>query len=577
VERAQDRHNAIIGYDLIKATAHTSLAMITFGMQGELPDLPNDIASPHLWSHDFRWGYEGLTRIPWRTIHPLTTAKPSIIHEFGKFGVWPDPDEQALYPPSGYAFPFGDHAKAALIAAGLEHTEERVIANARRLHELSCRNIIEQARRQPGIDGYTVWTGFRGGARSSGFSDDLGRHSNGDPTTYREGCNAPLAVLIDRDFAGRTLAAGADTEVGLYLSNFGATAVANAVVPWQLCRSGTHSREPLVQGRVEHVSAALGQNARVGDIRFDVPHVRVPVQAVLEASVVAGGTTVARNQWDLWLFPTRSPGCDAGVVCDLADPEIERRIVAHLPNTISLRDLDSAVHGCRAWAGMESECLARSHEGILVADRWSDATGMFLELGRTAVLLDTGHLPDSWYPPPVPGTPGSHNVLASFTSFRAGWDQGNMATIIEPHAMLGEFPHEGFCDLQCYAMVQQATPIRTRAVAAGKAVRSRRVVIRSVPKLMSSPSSPRIQDPNAIRAAEIAPGRRIATEDRAYLVEVRVGAGRLIVCTLRCLDDPAGRYLLSQILDYAGTPVAPAPYRGTTPRRPSSEWRLVRP
>ena len=547
VDDEKECRNAILGYDLIRATAHNSLAMIAFGLQGELPDLPNDIESPHLWSHDFRWAYDGLTRIPWRALRALPLTKPSILHEVGKFGVWPDPAEHALYPAGGYIPAFGGQARAALVAAGLDHLEDSIIANARRLHDIGFRGIIEQARRQPGIAGYTLWTAFRGGERSGGFVDDLGQTPNVDPVAYREGCNAPLAVLIDRDLTGRTLPAGADTTVGLHLSNFGGGPVNDAVIEWRLRRSGTQGRDPLVQGRIEHVSAELGQNRRVGALRFDVPHVRVPVQAVLEAAVLSHGATLARNHWDLWLFPTHNPGSTTGVITDLADRETERRLAACLPGAISLRDLDSALRGCRSWDGIDADCLARARDTVVIADRWSETVDTCLALGRTAILLDTGHLPPAWYPPPVPSEPGAYNVLRSFTSFRAGWDQGNIATVIEPHPMLGDFPHEGFCDLQCLAMVQDVLPVRTRAVAAGKAVRSRRVIFRNVPKLRK-------------------PDQPVLTEDRCYLIEVRVGAGRLIVCTLRCLDDPAGLYLLSQMLNYADHPVGPAPRGSSTTR-----------
>ncbi|MGC9348700.1 MAG: hypothetical protein ACP5JG_11220 [Anaerolineae bacterium] len=68
---------------------------------------------------------------------------------------------------------------------------------------------------------------------------------------------------------------------------------------------------------------------------------------------------------------------------------------------------------------------------------------------------------------------------------------------------------------------------------------------------MTSDQAPQVQDPNAADAAMAPPGPRIATGDRAYLVDMTVGAGRLIVCTLRLLDDPAGRYLLSRLLRQA--------------------------
>jgi hypothetical protein len=45
--------------------------MIGFGVQGERPELPNDIESPHLWSDHFTWAYDGLACVPWRFLAPL--------------------------------------------------------------------------------------------------------------------------------------------------------------------------------------------------------------------------------------------------------------------------------------------------------------------------------------------------------------------------------------------------------------------------------------------------------------------------------------------------------------------------
>ncbi|MDG0808634.1 glycoside hydrolase family 2 protein [Cohnella rhizosphaerae] len=70
VHRQEDRERAETGYRIIKRHAPDHIGMIAFGMQGELPDLPNDAESPHLWGHEFRLAYDGLSRIPWRLPGP---------------------------------------------------------------------------------------------------------------------------------------------------------------------------------------------------------------------------------------------------------------------------------------------------------------------------------------------------------------------------------------------------------------------------------------------------------------------------------------------------------------------------
>ena len=38
-----------------------------------------------------------------------------------------------------------------------------------------------------------------------------------------------------------------------------------------------------------------------------------------------------------------------------------------------------------------------------------------------------------WYAEPLTSGQSAYDVNTSFTSFRAGWDQGNIATVVEPH------------------------------------------------------------------------------------------------------------------------------------------------
>lgn len=111
VDSQAECQRARIGYDAIKRNTTEQLALIAFGMQGELPELPNDLETPHLWSDNFLWGYDGLTDIPWETVEETTHGKPCVIHEYGKFGVWPDIREEAAYPNKGSRPDFGRQAR----------------------------------------------------------------------------------------------------------------------------------------------------------------------------------------------------------------------------------------------------------------------------------------------------------------------------------------------------------------------------------------------------------------------------------------------------------------------------------
>ena len=153
-------------------------------------------------------------------------------------------------------------------------------------------------------------------------------------------------------------------------------------------------------------------------------------------------------------------------------------------------------------------------------------------------MLDTGCLEQDWYAPLREDDHG-HDMFSFFAPYRAGWDHGNAATIYEPHPALGDFPQEGYCDLQCYDMVQGARSLRLQHLP-GEV----RPILWVVP--MWRPVGQR--DVSVPLGAEMP--RLYHTEQRAYLAELRLGQGEVLVCSLRLMADPAGRYLLERLVGY---------------------------
>ena len=92
--------------------------------------------------------------------------------------------------------------------------------------------------------------------------------------------------------------------------------------------------------------------------------------------------------------------------------------------------------------------------------------------------------------------------------------------------MLGDFPHEGFADMQFYRMIGQSPPLQIDVLSAGRAD----PVIRSL-------STYYIARP------------------LGYLAEYRLGKGGVILSSLD-MDQrwPEARWLLGQILSYAAGP-----------------------
>ncbi|WP_129668574.1 glycoside hydrolase family 2 protein [Phytoactinopolyspora endophytica] len=112
----------------------------------------------------------------------------------------------------------------------------------------------------------------------------------------------------------------------------------------------------------------------------------------------------------------------------------------------------------------------------------------------------------------------------TFQIIPGGRVHGNSATVVHDHAMIADFPHEGFCDWQFYPLFEGG----------------RSVVLDDLGFEVES-------------VVDVVGTYKLALRKSA-LFEVGVGAGRLVVCGLK-LDagDSAGRYLRSSLLKYLAT------------------------
>lgn len=130
--------------------------------------------------------------------------------------------------------------------------------------------------------------------------------------------------------------------------------------------------------------------------------------------------------------------------------------------------------------------------------------------GGSALLLGAASLPT---------LPTTYQIMSG------GRVNGNNATVVHEHPALGDFPHEGWCDWQFQPMLEDA-----RAVA----FNDLDITFDPIVEVVSSYKLIRKQ---------------------ANLFEVRVGHGRLLVCTMRLpRSDPGARYLLHTLLAYMSSP-----------------------
>jgi hypothetical protein len=164
------------------------------------------------------------------------------------------------------------------------------------------------------------------------------------------------------------------------------------------------------------------------------------------------------------------------------------------------------------WAIEHTPNPTPANTDLLVTTRFGQDTSDYLKAGGRVILLD---------PEPT--------FAVEKTNFRlSSWDGGGPSgTILDRrHPALREMPSEGWCDLQFYPLIQGSKTILLNALPAK---------IQPLVRCIDRPT-------------------RLA--DRAYLFEVSVGRGKLLVSGFnfaRAIDskDPAGIFLLDRLVRYA--------------------------
>lgn len=175
----------------------------------------------------------------------------------------------------------------------------------------------------------------------------------------------------------------------------------------------------------------------------------------------------------------------------------------------------AAVQKLYPWLGAGAASLAPADAELLIAGHLDEAASEYLKAGGRVLLLD-----------PEP------DFAIEKTNFRlSSWDGGGPSgTILEAnHPALRGMNSDGWCDLQFYPLIQGSKTVFLNAFP-GK--------IRPLVRCIDRPT-------------------RLA--DRAYLFEVSVGKGSLLVSGFnfeRAIQsgDPAGAFLLDQLVRYAVGP-----------------------
>ncbi len=412
------------------------------------------------------------------------TGKPLVQHEYRWWSSFPDVRLADRY--GGAIRPYGaELARAAALRHGIAHVLPAAAEMSNRLQFVEAKAKMELCRRDhPRLAGICHFDAMDANPSPQGIMTEFYERKYADAATWRE-TNGDTVVLAGLNFDDRVLTPGQALRVPLSVSDFSHPPFTAPTLAWQLVAQ----EAVLASGELRYAHAPF-RTGPAGEAALTVPAVAAPTAAELRVQLREGGRTVT-NRWSLWLIPDEQPA--------------------------------PAIYGAPAhtwlagWAGRPADLGA---DRVVVTERLDDDLLEFLRNGGRAILAAGEGLVKP-YNPKFGFTAGQYFFTppANYPPYEDGHD----GTIIQRHPALGDFPHAGFADLQCFRMMDKA------------------------PAMPLEPLGLNGADP-VIRVMHSYPvGRSLG-----YLVDAAYGAGRLILCALEVHAAwPEARALLARLLAYA--------------------------
>jgi hypothetical protein len=248
------------------------------------------LRGPSAWfGRDYRTSLEG--------IHV-----PVLAHELGQWVAYPDYDVTRKF--KGYMRPGNYEIFRDSLAAHRLLSKDREFARASGRFQLACyKEEIEANLRTPGLAGFQLlelhdYVGQ--GTALVGLLDPFWEPKGyATPAEFRRfnSETVPLARLTKRVFTDDEV-----LEAEVEVAHYGAAPLTNVVPVWKIvdARGATVAR-----GRWPARTIPLGKNTPLGRVSADLSKLAAPRRYKLVVSLLG---TAAENDWDFWLYPSRSDG-----------------------------------------------------------------------------------------------------------------------------------------------------------------------------------------------------------------------------------------------------------------------------
>jgi len=445
---------------------------------------------------------------------------PIIAHEYPLVASYPNPELAGKYPSTP------EWIETTVTNArrnGLEHLLPLYVKNTERIQAICRKEMLEEARKFPELDGYSMLRFVDCGNYVSGVVDDFADPKNVTREEFLR-TNGETVLLCTGN--ARSLAYGDTLTADLEISHHGVEIYRAPACRWWLM----NGPDVIATGEFLSIEVQPVDVAPVGTVSVVIPPLPAPAKLTLRA-VLPDTNPLINNEWSFWALPSETVAREVQRSVTLWDPR--ERLSVYTKTYPGLKRVANS-----DWS---PEAAATEEEALVLTDTWQDAFYDYLDRGgRIWVISDkiwpwpeevgifglhiTRILPERQSPPVFPELDEPLTNWLTICS-NAPKREGNSGTIVYPHPALRRFPNEGFCDLHFWPMIYRAKSLRLSDFPVGT-----EPLIRAIDNYYRGVS-------------------------KGYIVELQVGKGRLLITTLNFTQsfarDVATRFLFNELLSYA--------------------------
>ncbi|HPO51584.1 MAG TPA: glycoside hydrolase family 2 TIM barrel-domain containing protein [bacterium] len=416
-------------------------------------------------------------------------SMPVIQHEFRWWTSFPDISNKGKF--TGAVRPYAiEIALENAKKAQLDHLLPELITNSQKLQFIEAKTKLEQIRRDyPNLAGICHFTAMDIGFSPQGVIDEFYEKKFVTAEVWRQ-TTGPTAILTDSNFDDRIYVSGMDFEKTIFISDFSHPPLKNPAIEWDF--SGETVKE---HGEFSFTHKPFCTD-KIGNIRIRLPDVQSPEKVRLRIKAKEEGRTF-ENHWDYWIFPETT---------NMVEFVVYGKAKKTWIKTLKAQNIKKSY-------------IRGVFPKLVVSEIFDRNLANYVADGGKLILA----VPEGFTRPFFPklGLVAGRYFFTPPANYPT-YEDGNTGTIVRNHPMLGDFPHENFCDLQFYRMIAEFPPIDLRPFGDLKeepVIRSFSTCFRMYPL--------------------------------AYLIEFSWGKGHIIITSLNFDQNlPEARYLFTQMLKY---------------------------